>query len=93
MIKVKTKVQCPYNEKCSDVDSSKCVNCLHNEKRSYYQPRWEYWYPWYPRYYEPYHPYYPWITTTTQTWDTCDVTYSTSDNTPTLTTSYYQALS
>lgn len=42
----KTKVKCPYSEKCVDVDRL-CSSCINNEQRSYYQP-YRYEYPYYP---------------------------------------------
>jgi len=51
---MKTKVKCPYSEKCIDVDK-KCNSCLNNEKRSYYRPE---------SYYYPYcQPFYQWTWT------------------------------
>lgn len=79
----KTRVVCPYADKCVDVDSGKCTSCLNNEKRSYYRP--DYWYPnyQYPYYYDSYYPYWePWKTT----WTT---TTNNADDLGMLTTSYY----
>ena len=54
-MKTKTRVECCYADKCNDVKSSRCVSCINNEKRSYYQPQNEpdcfYW----PYYREPYY--------------------------------------
>ena len=63
----KVEIKCPYSDKCTDVESAKCLTCLNNEKRSYYRPDNGYYY-WYP-FYQPYYPYYePWkITYTTST--------------------------
>ena len=50
----KTKVVCIYEDKCTDIDSELCKSCIHNEKKSYYQPIQPVYWPWYPVY-----PYWP----------------------------------
>ena len=55
----KVKTECPYADKCIDEGGSKCVTCMHNEKRSYYRHYDPY--PYQP-YREPWH-YEPWVVT------------------------------
>jgi len=57
-MKTKTSVECPYSEKCSEVDTELCKSCVKNEKRSYWEPifKWVDPVPYYP----PVYPYYPW---------------------------------
>ena len=35
--KTKLKLDCCYSEKCTDADSTKCLSCQNNNKRSYYR--------------------------------------------------------
>jgi len=53
---VKVKVDCPYSDKCTDLDKL-CESCRNNKNRSYYEsccyypyyyPYFPYWYPNYP---------------------------------------------
>jgi hypothetical protein len=53
--------ECPYKSRCTD-NGSKCPSCVHEPKRSYYEP----YYPYYPSYpYPQYPPPYPTVTFTT----------------------------
>ena len=74
----KTKVKCPYADKCIDEGTSKCQSCLNNDKRSYYRPS-------YPDCWYLYQPYYPY-------WEPWKITYTTGtgDDLSMPTTSYYQ---
>lgn len=87
----KTKVTCPYAERCSEVDKL-CGSCINNEHRSYYRPAYRDYYPVWP-YYEPYYPYYPSLittpywTTTTASDDTTTLSWATDES-----ASYYQAI-
>ncbi len=52
--------KCIHKKLCCDAKSDQCKSCIHNERRSYYQPRYEsYYYPWY----DPYPSYYPYTPT------------------------------
>lgn len=79
---VKTKVKCPYAEDCCDVDSEKCLSCLNNKKRSYYQPKQEwFWYRPHPTTTDPYPYVWPYtICDGTTTYDPAFVTTSTTES-------------
>jgi len=51
-------LECPYKDRCTDA-GVKCATCIHNPKRSYYEPLEPTLLPepYYPRY--PFYPYYP----------------------------------
>ena len=81
----KAKTQCMYKDKCVDEGQSKCTACVHNERRSDYQPYDTY--TWYPS-----QTWDPWTWPTPTPSITYDPSYYDGGGTSLETQSYYQAI-